>query len=162
MIFLILSSLALAAQSAVAGPYPTIDKIEVLKCTVTQSETNSSYIPPQVGDTILFATWQLNINELQFERGGNSPGKPYVSLPIALERVDHSGFRNENLRTFVGISESLAGLTRAEAYLTLQGSEAKIAATYAKRVRGLPDGSFRQTESITMSCTVEKLWGRKS
>jgi len=148
----------LASPSAFAGPLPTIDQIEVLKCTVTESHVRNSFIPPKPGDTILIATWQLELDELKFDRADLGGTNSYASLPVPLERVDHSGLRNENLRTFMGIQESPARQERTEEVLKIEGSESKITASLGIRSRHLPDGPFLPSDSLVMNCMPEKLW----
>jgi hypothetical protein len=152
---LILPLLALSAPAAFAAP--TIDQIEVLQCTVVSVEVRTSFDPPVPGDTVRFATWQLQLDELKFDRVG-STNKSYVTIPAALERVDWEGFRNENLRTFMGIHESATNRLRTEAVLKISGSQAGIAATYAVRHRVLPHGQFTEGDSVSLSCVAEKLW----
>jgi hypothetical protein len=146
----------LTGQAAQASS-PTLDQIDTLKCAVTQASVRDSFIPPMVGDTLVYATWQDTISELRFERPGHPEAHPYIPLHSDLERVDHSGMRNENLRTFVGIRESLAHQYRQEAIMKVEVQGVKIKLSYQQRVRSLPHGQFTLNGSMTMNCAVTKL-----
>lgn len=156
ILFLALAALA-STQAAHAMPFPNLDQVKVLKCTVLSATGRNSFIPPQKGDTFIYATWQDLMSNLKFERPGQPEQHPYVSLPTELERVDHSGFRHDYLRTFVGIRESLAQQLRREATLTVKLGLRQYVATYEERARSLPDGEFSVNTTVNMECEITEL-----
>jgi|GEM_PF-5148395 len=142
------------ASLPVRAAAQNLDQIAALKCTVTKSKLRNSFIPPIVGDTLVYETWQDNLSELKFERTARPEQNPYIPLRTSLERVDHSGLRNENLRTYVGIYESLAQQIRQETLLEVRVADGNITLSYKDRLRSLPDGEFKVTGSLQMSCVA--------
>ena len=147
----------LFTPSAQAMPFPTLDKVQALKCTVESATGHSSFLPPEAGDTFIYATFQDRIHELKFDRHGRPEMHPYLPLPVDLERVDHSGHRTPYKRTYVGIRESLAQNFRQEGTLTVQLGVGHYVAEYVERHRTLPNGEFFVGGAVNMDCVITLL-----
>jgi len=151
---LLLSQMSHAAER-------NLDNIKSVECTVTEANVRSSFIPPEPGDKIILAIWATDVWDLKFHERPGTHIKPYIPLVRQnLERVDRAGFRDEGHRTWVGIYESFAALSRQEVTLELISEQTtdNIRVNYFEQGRQLPDGAWQLSDQLKMTCVPFELW----